>query len=274
MLQKAMRMKTALVVLSLWGLAHNSFSQTQTPIKPIDDPKLKTAIEELVSANHILAHEGVMPTYGHISMRSPINPNRMLMSRSLAPGKVTASDIIEMDLDCTPSEPNGPLLYQERFIHCAIYKARADVGAVVHSHTPYMITFSVSDAPLRPVVNAAQMMSPEPVPVHDTSDTGLSENNLIASPESARSLAEKLGSGPVVLMRGHGSTVVAPDVRSVVTAARAVELNAKVLLNAKLLGGKITYLNPKNYGNQRLMKVLGPEAREWNALKSSATGQK
>jgi HCOMODA/2-hydroxy-3-carboxy-muconic semialdehyde decarboxylase len=189
----------------------------------------------------------------------------------VAPGLVTAQDIVELDLDCKPIVTPGPILYQERFIHCAIYKARPDVGAIVHSHTPYLITFSVTDVPLRAVTNSAQMMGPGPVPVFDASTTGLVENNLVASPASGRALAEKLGQGSIVLMRGHGSTVVAKDVQRVVADIRAAEQNAMILLNARLLGGNITYLDPKQYGNRRIIQEVG--SREWDALKAKAPGQ-
>jgi HCOMODA/2-hydroxy-3-carboxy-muconic semialdehyde decarboxylase len=258
-----------IVALAISVLA--SAASAQSAPAQSSDPRMAAAVAELVTANHVLAQEGIMPTYGHISMRSPLDPGRILISRALAPGLVTAEDIVELDLDCKPVVMPGPLLYQERFIHCAVYKARPDVGAIVHSHTPYLIAFSVTDVPLRAVTNSAQMMGAQPAPVFDASAAGLVENNLVTSAESGRSLAEKLGQGSIVLMRGHGSTVVAKDVPSVVTAARAMELNAMILLNAKLLGGNITYLNPKDYGNERIIRDSG--MRDWDALKAKAPNQ-
>ena len=257
------------VVATISGLASGVWAQTA----PADssDPKMRAAVAELVTANHILAQEGIIPAYGHISMRSPLDPGRILISRALAPGLVTAKDIVELDLDCKPIVNPAPLLYQERFIHCAIYKARPDVGAVVHSHTPYLIAFSVTDVPMRAVYNSAQWMGPAPAPVFDESTTGLVENNLIASAAAGRALAEKLGQGSIVLMRGHGSTVAAKDVQSVVTAARTAELNAMILLNAKLIGGNITYLDPKQYGNARIVQESG--SRGWEALKEKASNK-
>jgi HCOMODA/2-hydroxy-3-carboxy-muconic semialdehyde decarboxylase len=245
----------------------------QTPPWQSASPKVRAAVDELVTANKILADKGIFASYGHISVRDPSDPNRLLISRSLAPDRVTAADIVELDLDCNPIGGTQVLLYQERFIHCAIYRARPDVNSVVHSHTPYMITFSVSSVPLRPVINAAQMMSSDPVPVYDTSSNKLAENNLVASPQSGRDLARTLGQGPVVLMRGHGSTVVASTVQKAVIAVIAMEQNAQILLDAKLLGGQITYLDPKNYGNERINRETGPEARDWNDLKAKALKQ-
>ena len=88
------------------------------------DPGL---IEDLVAANRILAEEGVLDAYGHVSIRHPSNPNRYLMSRSLAPALVSASDIMEYDLDSNPIDPKDRRSVIERFIHGEIYKARPDV---------------------------------------------------------------------------------------------------------------------------------------------------
>src|SRR5215204_3093934 len=125
-------------------------STAQTPPTsggPVD-PAL---IEDLVAANRILAEEGVVDAYGHASIRHPSNPDRYLMSRSLAPISVTASDIMEYDLESTPIDPKGRRSVLERFIHGEIYKARPDVKAVIHSHSPAVVPFSVTQVPMKPV---------------------------------------------------------------------------------------------------------------------------
>ena len=110
------------------------------------DPKL---IEDLVAANRMLADLGVVDGFGHVSVRHDKDPNRYLMSRSMAPALVTAEDILEFDLDSTPSMPTGRAVFLERFIHGEIYKARPDVKAVVHSHSPSVIPFGVVKVPLQ-----------------------------------------------------------------------------------------------------------------------------
>ena len=112
------------------------------------DPKL---IEDLVAANRILADQGVLDGYGHVSMRHDRSPDRYLMSRSLAPELVTAADVLEYDLDSNPVDARGRTTYLERFVHGEIYRARPDVKAVVHHHSPSVIPFSVSTVPLRPI---------------------------------------------------------------------------------------------------------------------------
>ena len=265
---RALSAVLALAVCMGAGAGHAQTAPAQSK-----DPTMMAAVDDLVAANHILAREGILPGYGHVSMRSPLNPSRILISRSLGPGQVTAADIVELNADCTPVIPNGPLLYQERFIHCEVYNARPDVGAVVHSHTPFVIAFSVSKVPLRPVVNTGRMLGFNGPPVHDVSTVGGITNNLIATPEAGRSLAKTLGANSVVLMRGHGSTVVASSVREVVPAAINVEGAAMILAEALRLGGPIAYLNPKDYGNERLQREIGAEARGWNALKQGSAGQ-
>ena len=244
-----------------------------TPPYQSSDPKMQQAVDDLVAANRILAHAGLVPSSGHVSMRSPLDPSRVLMSRSLAPALVTARDIVELDLDCNqvPGAPKA-LLYQERFIHCAIFKARPDVGGVVHDHSPSAIAFGVSKFPLRPVLNAGRVLGFEGPPVHDISTVKGITNNLIASPEAGASLAAKLGKGSVVLMRGHGVAVAAAGVRQVVNTAIAVELNSQILLQAHSLGTPITYLNPANYGNEKLAREIGEEGRAWNVLRAEAMG--
>ena len=107
-------------------------------------------IADLVAGNHILAKEGVLDGYGHISVRHPGNRERFLLARSLAPELVAASDILEFGLDGEPIDAKGRTAYKERFIHSEVYRARADVNAVVHCHTPSLIPFADSSVPIRP----------------------------------------------------------------------------------------------------------------------------
>jgi hypothetical protein len=145
------------------------------------DPKL---IEDLVAANRILADQGIVDGYGHVSVRHDRDANRYLLSRDLAPALVAAGDIIEFDLDSNPVDAKGRGLYSERFIHGEIYKARSDVKAVVHNHSSAVIPFSVSSISLRPVFHAAAFIV-EGVPVFDTRRVPGPPHLLIQSPELA-----------------------------------------------------------------------------------------
>ena len=203
---------------------------------------LKAVIEDLVIGNRILYVQDVVDSYGHISARHPHDPQRFLMSRARAPGLVVSADIREFGLDGELVRPDERPVYSERFIHSEVYKARPDVNAVVHSHSPTVVPFSVTQVPLRPI--RAAFFYPE-VPVFDTRAAAGWTNLLVSTPALGKALAQTLGQNSVALMRGHGNVVVAPNVRTVVYRAIYTEANAKLLLQAKMLGGPITYLAPE-----------------------------
>src|SRR5438552_14940172 len=138
-------------------------------------------IEDLVAANRILADQGVLDGYGHVSARHDHDPNRYLLSRSLAPELVTADDIMEYDLDSNPLDAQGRVLYVERFIHGEIYKARAEVKAIVHNHAPSVIPFGVSTVPLRPLYHMAAFLW-EGVPVFEIRDVAGGADLVVRKP--------------------------------------------------------------------------------------------
>jgi len=123
----------------------------QQPGGSFSAPTVEGVIEDLVAANRILAQEGIVDGYGHVSVRHPATPERFLLSRSVAPESVEAADVMEHGLDAEPIDARGRSSYQERFIHSEIYRMRRDVNAVVHCHTPSLIPFANSDVPLRDV---------------------------------------------------------------------------------------------------------------------------
>src|SRR6476646_8733890 len=86
---------------------------------PTADPAL---IEDLVAANRILYDQGVVDGFGHVSGRHDKNPERFLLARSMAPGLVTAPDLMEFDLAGDPIDAQGRTPYLERFIHSEIYR--------------------------------------------------------------------------------------------------------------------------------------------------------
>jgi ribulose-5-phosphate 4-epimerase/fuculose-1-phosphate aldolase len=235
---------------------------------------LKAVIDDLVAGNRILYNEDVVDGYGHISARDPRDPNRFLLSQARAPGLVVAADIMEFGVvDGEPVRDTGKPIYSERFIHSEIYKARPDVNSVVHTHSPTVVPFSVIDQPLLPI--RAGFLYPE-VPVFDTRDAAGWTDLLISSPMLGKALAEKLGNNTVVLLRGHGNAVVAPGVRVAVYRAIYTEANAKLLLQAKLLGGPIKYLAPEeatimNASRAKVRPGHGSD-RIWDLLKSEAMG--
>ena len=231
----------------------------------------KAVIDDLVMGNRILYDQGVVDGYGHVSARDPRNPERFLLSRARAPGLVVPSDIMEFGMDGEPIRDNGKPIYSERFIHSEIYQARPDVGGVVHSHSPTVVPFTVTEVPLKPI--RAPFFYPE-VPLFDTRDVAGWTNLLISDRKLGQALAEKLGKNSVVLLRGHGNAVVGATVRMAVYRAVYTEANAKLLLQAMMLGGPINYLAPEEAAimeaNQAAHRPGHGSDRIWELLKSEA----
>ena len=204
------------------------------------DPELAL---DLVAANHILAHNGVLDSFGHVSIRDPRNPNRYLQMQAIAPRDVAVSDLITFDLDSNAINARGRPVYRERFIHGEIYKLRPDVNAVVHSHSPGVIPFGVTEQPLRAIFHNGHFLG-DGAPVWEIRRTAGEQNGmLVNTSELGKSLAQTLGNGSVVLMRGHGDAVAGPDLKTTVFRAIYTEVNARLQMQAVALGGPINFLN-------------------------------
>jgi ribulose-5-phosphate 4-epimerase/fuculose-1-phosphate aldolase len=202
-----------------------------------------TFVDDLVQANLILYARGVLDGFGHVSVRDERDPQRFLLARNMAPGLVTAADIMTFELDGKACVGDTRAPYLERFIHGSIYRARPDVGAVVHSHSPAIIPFSVvSGVPLRPVYHMGSFLRGG-VPVFEIRDAAGPDNDMLVRDTAlGDALARTLGSGSVVLMRGHGLTTVGRDVREAVFRAVYAESNARLQADAMRLG-TVTYLS-------------------------------
>jgi ribulose-5-phosphate 4-epimerase/fuculose-1-phosphate aldolase len=202
-----------------------------------------SVIDELVTANHILANEDVLDGYGHVSVRSPGNPRHYFLAGAGAPGLVTAADITEYDLDSTAVSNTARTGYIERFIHGEIYKARPEVMAVVHCHCAEVIPFADTGVPLQPMHHMGFFIG-QGVPVFDIKKAAGETDILIRSPALGKALAQTLGGRTAVLMRGHGAAVAATSLHLVVGMSYYLNLNARLQYQAMLLGDrKVTYLD-------------------------------
>lgn len=235
-------------------------------------PALPALIEDLVVANRVLVNEGVLDAYGHVSIRHPEKPERYLLGRNLAPALMTEKDIVEYDLDSNPIDaPENFTHFHERFIHGEIYRARADVHAVVHSHSPNVIPFGVTEHPLRALYHMSSFLTPG-VPVFEIRENAGMSNMLISNNALGKSLAETLGESNVVLMRGHGNVIVAKTVQMAVFRAVYTEVNAKLQLQTAILGGPINFLEPEE--GEKAMQVLDNiHVRAWDIWKKTALTQ-
>lgn len=200
-------------------------------------------IQDLVDANHILYAQRVLDAYGHVSVRHDEYAGKFWLSRGLAPALVTVGDIMEFDLDGNPIDARGRKPYLERFIHSEIYRRRPDVKAVVHSHSPAVIPFGVTSAPLRPIFHMAGFIGTA-VPVFDIRDVAGDTDLLISNPALGTALALFLKDRPAALMRGHGSVAVGNSLPQAVYRAVYLEVNARLQAEAMRIGD-IKFLTPE-----------------------------
>jgi ribulose-5-phosphate 4-epimerase/fuculose-1-phosphate aldolase len=222
-------------------------------------------IDDIVTGSRVLAEFGILDGFGHVSARHPANPNRFLMSRSLAPALVTADDIMEFDLDGNAVDARGRSLFLERFIHSEIYRARPDVMSVVHTHSPGVIPYTISQVPLRAVFHNAAFLAAG-APVWDIRKEFGETDMLVRNAAIGKDLALTLADKPVVLMRGHGDVTVGPSVKLAVFRAYYTDVNARLQSQAIALGGEANYLTPEE-GAKADAVNLAVVDRIWNLWK-------
>ena len=230
---------------------------------------LVATIKELVVANRILAHEGVVDAFGHVSVRHPENQDRYLMSRSRSPELVSTQDIMEFSLTGENIGDDTRKPYAERHIHGAIFEKRQDVNAVVHNHSHAVIPFSVTDTPLRPLMHVTGVIGGH-VPVWDIEEKFGSTSLLVTNMQQGRDLADKMGSAAVILMRGHGCAIAATNIRAAVLTAIYTQVNAKLQLQAMPLGD-VKYLSAEEISltPETLVGALAME-RAWEYFERRA----
>jgi ribulose-5-phosphate 4-epimerase/fuculose-1-phosphate aldolase len=227
----------------------------------MSDP-LENARYELSLANRIIAHEGVIDAFGHVSMRHPTDPGRYLLARSRSPELIDPSDILEFTLDSEPVSPPTVTLYGERVIHGCIYQARPDVTAVCHHHSPAVLPFCITGIELEPVFHLGAVLGTT-APFWDSRDEFGDTNMLVIKPEEGRSLAKALGPHWMVLMRRHGATVVGTSLRELVFRTVYSHANAEIQLRSMLLGkiGPLTRGEAERSGPYQVQ--ARPMARAW-----------
>jgi HCOMODA/2-hydroxy-3-carboxy-muconic semialdehyde decarboxylase len=209
----------------LAGIARGARAQSDVPRE----------LKRLVAANRILANEGVVDAFGHVSVRDPRNAERFWLSRSRSPALVELDDLMEFSLDGSAIDARGRTPYGERVIHAAVYAARKDVQSVVHNHAYDVLPFTITDEPLRPVVHTASVIGAE-IPVWDIRTKFGATDMLVRSIEQGRDLAAALGANTCALLRGHGAVVVGASIERAVLTAIYLQVNAKVLSQALQLG--------------------------------------
>ena len=203
-------------------------------------------IEDLITASHILANEGILDSFGHATVRSATDPSHFFMPRAMPPALVSRADIVELDLDCKPVTPNAPRLNGERYIHCETYKARPDVQSVIHTHDLAVIPFGLTGTPLRPVLAQAGFL-PKETPLFEVREAygpaATERGMLVLNSALGKALAKKLGNNPVVLMRGHGETVVGRSVKEAAVRTLYTNIDARAQAAAMTLASQFVVLD-------------------------------
>jgi ribulose-5-phosphate 4-epimerase/fuculose-1-phosphate aldolase len=235
-------------------------------------PPSPALIEDLVAANRILSNEGVVDGFGHVSVRHGTTIGVFLLARSMAPGLVTAADIMQFGDDGEALGGDHRTAYVERYIHSEIYKALPTVQAVVHSHSPAVIPFGVTSARLRPIYHMSSFLGRD-VPIFEIRDTGGEATDmLIRTPLLGAALAQSLGDATVALMRGHGNVVVGRSLPEVVFRAIYTETNARLQADALRLGdGRAIYLSDGEAAASMATNA-GVLTRAWELWKAAARG--
>jgi len=232
----------------------------------------RNLIQDLVAASRILAAHEVLDAYGHVSARSDQRPDRFVMSRAVAPALVTAADLMELDADSEALAGDKRKGFIERYIHGEVYRARPEVMAVVHSHSPSSIPFGAARTKLRPIYHMGSFLW-SGAPVFDIRKVRAENDLLIRDRPLGKALAGSLGACTCVLMRGHGMTVVGRSVPEAVFRSIYTEMNARLQLQATQLEGPIEFLSDEE-GRRSTESNRGTLERPWELWKKKALGRK
>lgn len=230
------------------------------------DPKIKTAIEELVIANHILYDQNAVDGYGHISVRNPANPNTFFLARSIAPSSVKVEDIIEFDMSGKALNGDNRTAYGERFIHSGILKNRPDINSVIHGHAPPILSYGLTGTTLKPVYHMSSFLG-EGAPIFEirnfakpNPDTDMFVSNI----ELGNALSQTMGLQYFVLMRGHGYAAGGDSIKKAVFRAIYAIQNASIQSEAIKMG-QVQYLTPGEaaISQETIEKTIGRPWQLW-----------
>jgi HCOMODA/2-hydroxy-3-carboxy-muconic semialdehyde decarboxylase len=247
-------------VVTVWGQGNPT---TAGPLDPL-------LLEDLALSYRILTDHEIMDGLGHVSIRHPANPKHYLISQNRATGLVVPADIIELDLDSRPVNPNART-YNEVAIHAEIYKLRPDVNAVVHHHAPGTVSWGMGKIPMMPMNQSSRWML-DGVPFLDyrdfgriPGDRGWEDTNLVHTPARGEMVARTLGASPALLLVNHGAVVVGSSIYEAVGRSIYMEINTEVQTAAILRGGEITYYDAA--GELRATGARSDFARQWDLWK-------
>jgi L-fuculose-phosphate aldolase len=167
-------------------------------------------------------------TLGHVSGRRPAASVMFMKRKGLGLEEVTPSDILQIDLDGRKVRGEGAV-HLEVVLHSAVYRARADVSAVIHAHPPYATAFGATDA-------ALEFLTHDSVLFADGVGVFEDDAGLITTAAQGGSIAAALGGRRALLLRNHGVLVVGKSVAWAVLTALTLERAITLQAIARSLG--------------------------------------
>ena len=186
--------------------------------------------EKMVLVCKVLQSQRVVDVYGHVSARLP--GERILSTPHMPPGKVALRDLIVLDMSGKKldgfGEPNG-----ETAMHTSIYKARPDVQCILHYHPDEIVAVSITAPGIRVVANCGVHFY-RGTPIYDSPA-------LIRTDSLGDQVATTLGDRNAVLLRGHGGTVVAGDLDTLLRLGLDLVRTARIQIMASSLGAPKTH---------------------------------
>lgn len=182
--------------------------------------------QQLVRCIRMLEHSGIMDYNGHGSIR--VGEDRMLINiGSCQRSRLTAEDICTIDFEGSVTDGNNGKPPLEFHLHAGIYKARPDVGAIIHCHPNWSTILSTAGVEYLPVYAQGSLVYPLPV---------LDSPNSINNPEMATRLADTLGDRPAALMKAHGAATVGKTIVDAFVLLNYLEENAQRQYMAAQIG--------------------------------------
>ena len=208
---------------------------------------------QVAHANRLLYMEGQVGPSGHVSIRDPDEEVAYINPHTASRGELTEDDVVEIDFENNPLDPDAPRPVGEAEIHTAIYRTRDDVGAVLHVHPPVATLFTVADVDLVPVTLRGSVLT-EPVPVLDRPDK-------IMSRADSDPMLEAMGDSNQLLIRGHGGVIADRNIKRAFARMMYIEKNARSQWNASILGEpnplspeEVARLNEQNWKDSSIEK--------------------
>lgn len=184
---------------------------------------------EIIARGCALLDEGlIVGTWGNLSARIPGTDRIAITPSGRGYRTLKEADIPIVSLDGAAVE--GALKpSSELALHLAIYRARPDIGAVIHTHSTYATVCAVARVPIPPVVEDLVQLAGGQVEVADYAICG--------SETLAACAVKALGENFAVLLANHGAVGCGANLHEAAVACALIEKTAKIFVYANQFPG-------------------------------------